>query len=222
MTTSASTVAPLPDDPSAPSVRDRLIDVAARHFAEHGIQGASQRAIQREVGVNNSTANYYFGSKDALYRAVVDTALSRVQARRIAALDAIEALSGSLSHEEHVRRLLRGYLGALLQEASTDTGYNYIRIVINLHLVIPEPAVEVLEERLTAVRELYVDVLAKLFPNASRNRIYEVVELSVGVTAMSAVQRRHRMSEKAIERLTEQAVTVSAIAFETLCGTDAD
>jgi AcrR family transcriptional regulator len=60
---------PIPDE-KPNRARTRLIEVAARHFAEHGIQGASQRAIQREVGVNPATAHYYFGSKEALYRAV--------------------------------------------------------------------------------------------------------------------------------------------------------
>ena len=197
------------------NVRDRLIKVAARHFAEHGIQGASQRAIQREVGVNNSTANYYFGSKEALYRAVLEEALSRIQATRIAGFHDVPA---DLSQHERIRALLTAYLGAHLREAATETGYNYLRIVASLHLVVPDAAVAVLEEQITPVREIYVDALAKLFPNASRNRIYEMLSLTVGLAALAPFRfGAPSLTEKTINRMIDEVVTISTAAFEAHC-----
>ena len=200
----------------ASNVRRRLIEVAARHFAEHGIQGASQRAIQREVGVNNSTVNYHFGSKEALYRAVIDEALSRIQASRMSGL---EELPADLPVHERVHALLTAYLGAHLREATSELGYNYLRIVAALHLVVPDAAAEVIEERIKPVREIYVDAIAKLFPNASRNRIYEVLQLAVGLMAMAPIRfGQTRITEPAINRMVQDVVAVSTIAFETLCG----
>lgn len=200
------------------NVRDRLIEVAARHFAEHGIQGASQRAIQREVGVNNSTANYYFGSKDALYRAVLEEALSRIQASRISGYQDVPS---GLDPHARIRALLTAYLGAHLREAATEAGYNYLRIVASLHLSVPDAAVAVLEEQITPVREIYVDALAKLFPNASRNRIYEMLSLTVGLAALAPFRfGAPRLSEKAINRMIEEVVTISSAAFETHCAVE--
>lgn len=197
------------------NVRDTLILVAAEHFAEHGFQGASQRAIQREVGVNNSTANYYFGSKDALYRAVVEEALAPIQAERRAGLDA--ALT-NLSPHAQVRALLEAYFAPHLRAACTDYGYNYVRILASLHLVVPDAAAEVVEELVTPVRELYVDALAKLFPDASRNRIYEVLRMVVGLMAMAPIRLGvTHLSEQVMEQTLRDIVEVATIAFEALC-----
>lgn len=200
---------------SSSNVRDKLIEVAARHFAEHGIQGASQRAIQREVGVNNSTANYYFGSKEALYRAVLENALSRIQASR---MEGFRSVPADLNPHDRIRLLLRAYLGAHLREAATETGYNYLRIVASLHLSVPDTATAVLEEQVTPVREIYVDELAKLFPYASRNRIYEMLSLTVGLAALAPFRfGAPSLSGKAIDRMIDEVVTISVAAFETHC-----
>ena len=77
-----STPAPIPDDdPPAPPAT-RLLDVAERLFAEHGIVSVSTRRIVLAGGQGNlSAAHYHFGSRDALIRAVI--------ARRQRTIDAI-------------------------------------------------------------------------------------------------------------------------------------
>lgn len=212
--------APQTIDEDATDIRDRLIRIAARHFAEHGFQGASQRAIQREMGVPNSTVNYYFGSKEGLYCAVLEQALSRIQSTRISGFNEIPA---GISQHEHVRALMRAYLGAHLREAGNETGYNYLRIVASLHLVVPDVAVGLLQERVAPVRELYVDALAKLFPNASRNRIYEMLSLTVGLAALAPFRfGAPQLSEKTINRMIDEVVTISTAAFETHCNINED
>ena len=200
---------------AASGVRLRLIEVAARHFADHGVQGASQRAIQREVGVNNSTVNYHFGSKDALYRAVVDAAVTNIQVRRLKGLERIPA---GLGLHDRLKFLLQAYLGALVEEASHEIGYNYVRIVVKLHLVTHDPAYDVIEERLHPVRELYVDALARIFPGASRNRIYEVVRYVVGLAMFSLLSgHESHPTQKTVREMTEDVVTIATLAFESLC-----
>lgn len=199
----------------APDVRRQLLETAARHFADFGVQGASQRAIQREVGVNISTANYYFGTKEALYRAVVEESLSRMQAYRRAGLEKANEIS---SPKARLQALLTCYFGAYLNEATSAAGYNYARIVASLHFVVPDTAAEVIESLVTPVRELYVDALARLFPTASRNRIYEVLRLMVGLMATAPIRLgRVHISKETANRLTEDIVAISMSAFEKLC-----
>lgn len=208
------------DENDTSNIRDRLIRVAARHFAEHGFQGASQRAIQREVGVNNSTVNYYFGSKESLYCAVLEEALSRIQATRISGFHNIPI---DLNQHDHIRALMTAYLGAHLRESGSETGYNYLRIVASLHLVVPDIAVTLLQDRIAPVRELYVDALAKLFPNVSRNRIYEMLSLTVGLAALAPFRfGAPRLNEKTINRMIDEVVTISTAAFETHCDVPED
>lgn len=66
------------------ATRDRLIATAQRLFARHGFRGASVRRITKEAGTNLGAITYHFGSKDALYQAVlsrlIDPLLQRVMA----------------------------------------------------------------------------------------------------------------------------------------------
>jgi AcrR family transcriptional regulator len=58
------------------SVRDQLIEAAARLYAEAGYRGATTRRIAGEAGVNEITLFRHFGSKDALIREAVSRAES--------------------------------------------------------------------------------------------------------------------------------------------------
>ncbi|MET0908751.1 MAG: helix-turn-helix domain-containing protein, partial [Ilumatobacteraceae bacterium] len=49
----------------------RIVEVAERLFALHGIDGVSLRQIAAAAGTaNNSAVNYHFGSKDGLITAI--------------------------------------------------------------------------------------------------------------------------------------------------------
>jgi AcrR family transcriptional regulator len=56
------------------SVRDQLIEAAARLYAEAGYRGATTRRIAVEAGVNEITLFRHFGSKDALIREAISRA----------------------------------------------------------------------------------------------------------------------------------------------------
>jgi AcrR family transcriptional regulator len=53
----------------AQRTQQRLIEVAGRHFAEHGFDGSSVRAIATEAGVAANLITRYFGGKAGLFAA---------------------------------------------------------------------------------------------------------------------------------------------------------
>ena len=53
------------------TVRDQLLDAAARLYAEAGYRGATTRRIAGQAGVNEVTLFRHFGSKDALMREAI-------------------------------------------------------------------------------------------------------------------------------------------------------
>ncbi|MGH3237030.1 MAG: TetR/AcrR family transcriptional regulator [Streptosporangiaceae bacterium] len=53
----------------AQRTRQRLVEVAGRHFARHGFGGANVRAIAAEAGVAPNLITRYFGGKSGLYAA---------------------------------------------------------------------------------------------------------------------------------------------------------
>lgn len=61
--------------------RARILDTARRCFASMGYEGASTRLIAAEAGVAQSLLLYHFGSKETLWRAVMDEMFATVRAR---------------------------------------------------------------------------------------------------------------------------------------------
>ena len=57
---------------NAQRTRDRLIVVAGRHFAQHGYDGASVRAIAADAGVAPNLITRYFGGKAGLFTAAAN------------------------------------------------------------------------------------------------------------------------------------------------------
>src|SRR5262245_42964274 len=64
------------------ATREKIIKAASRAFARNGYDGASIRTIVAAADVNQAAINYHFGSKDGLYRAVLQAALLAALVRK--------------------------------------------------------------------------------------------------------------------------------------------
>jgi TetR/AcrR family transcriptional regulator len=60
-------------------VKALLLDAARRHFLQREFKAVSVREIAESAGVNGAMVNYYFGSKQGLYMAMVDALLDSLQ-----------------------------------------------------------------------------------------------------------------------------------------------
>jgi len=76
--------------------RARILDAAERLFAEKGHDATSLREITAMAGVNLSSVNYHFGSKDGLVQAVCQRRLNALNRERVAILDHLEACAGGM------------------------------------------------------------------------------------------------------------------------------
>jgi AcrR family transcriptional regulator len=57
----------------------RLIEESIREFAEHGYAGASTNRIVARVGIAKGSLFHYFGTKNRLYLALLDTAAEEIK-----------------------------------------------------------------------------------------------------------------------------------------------
>jgi TetR/AcrR family transcriptional regulator len=80
--------------------RETILEAAERIFGDEGLAGARTDAIATAAGVNKALLYYYFGSKDGLYRAVLEGYLADFNRR------ALELLSS----EGSARSLLLRYI----------------------------------------------------------------------------------------------------------------
>jgi TetR/AcrR family transcriptional regulator len=87
-----------PDD-RAPATPDQILDAAERLFARQGYDPTTVKEIGAEAQLNPALLYYYFGSKEELYKAVLQRIVTRLSARgteviemAAAPADAIRAL----------------------------------------------------------------------------------------------------------------------------------
>ena len=64
---------------SSEVVKSRILDVAGRLFAQHGVNGVSIRKIAEEAGINHALIFRYFGSKDGLVTEILRRDLSSLK-----------------------------------------------------------------------------------------------------------------------------------------------
>lgn len=59
--------------------REAILDAAERLFADRGYEATSLTDVGAAAGVSRGTPGYFFGSKEELYRAVLERCLERVR-----------------------------------------------------------------------------------------------------------------------------------------------
>lgn len=198
--------------------RTRLIQRAAKHFAEHGFRGTSQRAIQRELGVNPATVNYHFGSKRDLYRAVVDAYIHDIQEEREARL---QALDGSLQGRDRLHRLLYDYFYPHLRLAATRDGHAYARLLAQVQSDSANSiATKIFNETVEHVRGKYVGAIRELFPNATTTQVTELLILGVALMAIVSNWQGTKPSDpdSLAHHYAELLARYAAAGFESLLG----
>lgn len=101
----------------------RIVRAARARFLEHGVEGASLRAIAKEAKTSIGMVYYYYPTKDDLFFAVVEETYERL----LAGLE--QALAGAEPVEE---RLLRLYERVAM---ITDEEIEMLRLVVREALV---------------------------------------------------------------------------------------
>ncbi|HIS91614.1 MAG TPA: TetR family transcriptional regulator [Candidatus Alectryocaccomicrobium excrementavium] len=105
--------------------RGKILAAAETEFSEKGLYGARVDDIARSAGVNKSMLYAYFGSKEALYKTVLEAVYQRLNQWEAP----IIACANELDGQEAIRKLVNLYF-AYLRENET-----YVRMVMweNLH-----------------------------------------------------------------------------------------
>jgi len=97
---------------ATPAIRtnDRILKKALELFSEKGYDATSVREICEAAGITKPTLYHFYGSKEGVYRAIVDGALERFRAQLI------ESLSGEGTLRDRLARMAHAYLGGAARE----------------------------------------------------------------------------------------------------------
>lgn len=198
-----------------------LLKVAAlRLFAERGVDGVPVRDIVAAAGVRNGASiHYYFGTKEALIRELVVDGAQRIDARRNAALDALERAGGPANLSDVVRLLVETSIEAGAGEPVDSAPVSgYLRFIGALQSSHRKLFMDALENRwnsgyLRCLRQL--ERLLPQLPPDLRNQRLIFMSLYLGATlaAREAAIERPAASNK----LWRSAWALDNLV-DTLCG----
>ncbi len=93
----------------AGNTQERILAAALEVFAEQGFDGAKTRDIAERAGANLGLINYYFASKEKLWRAAVASAFTEL-VREVGDLTAVPASPSPADERARLERLLRGFV----------------------------------------------------------------------------------------------------------------
>ena len=119
--------------------RQRLLNVAAELFAEHGFGHVTVREICQVAGANVAAVNYHFRDKLGLYKEVVEMAANAINSSKVDVIEAAEGVAPDDRRRPYIRLTLHRLLGP---EENT-----WMEKLIARELMDPTPALDLIVEK---------------------------------------------------------------------------
>lgn len=173
--------------------RERILDAAERTFAERGgADGASMRDLAAAAEVRLSQLSYYFGSKEALYRAVF---ARRAEALAQARGDALAAAMAAPVRE--VEAVVEAFIGPSVRQRFAEgvQGAAFAMMTAREAVDPRESARGVLADHFDPTASDFLAAFATLYPRAPRGALVDAYLFMVGalVMTMAASDRAARL-----------------------------
>jgi AcrR family transcriptional regulator len=148
--------------------KEQIISVAKRLFAERGFAGTTLRNVIGEADVNLAAVHYHFGSKEELFRAVVEQFARPIVEQELALLKQLQAGERVPSVEEILTAVLKPCLEFLAQDKEFLLVHTQF---MGRCWAEPEPLKSIVEGEFAASMEAFLDVLQRALPEQSRSQI---------------------------------------------------
>ena len=148
---------------SGDRTREKILNAAETLFAQHSFDSVSLRDITLRAGVTLALASYHFGSKDALFEAVV--------ARRANVLCSLREIRLSALVDPTTRDLLDAFMAPLFEKArSREPGWrDYLRVLARLGE--QDRWLEILSRHFDSTARAFLAALQKALPGADRHDV---------------------------------------------------
>jgi len=148
------------------STKTRLLQAGRKIFAENGLKNTTIRDICNMAGANVASVNYYFGSKEKLYVAVLQDYIERENKRHPRDL----GITPGSTPESRLRAYVRSFL---LQTLGDDSQENERLAKLLTHEFI-EPSQhfgEIFERFCRPTHNLLLDIVRQLLPGAEDSTV---------------------------------------------------
>lgn len=174
--------------------REKILNIAEKHFANYGYEGTALRKIASEAKVQLSLISYYFPSKKELYNAVFERHTTVVNEERL------EKLSNLESGESTIRALVYDLVKPLISYGSSGTvsTRRYMQLVAQLFNSPEKQSTELIKQHFDPIAEKFIDEFSELFPNLDRRAVTWAYVFTIGC-ALSALSNPKRVSRLSTE-----------------------
>jgi len=161
--------------------KERILDAAERLYAAHGFAETSLRQLTNEAAVNLAAVHYHFGSKEGLFKALVERRIGPINEERIALLDELEA-----SGRPTLEAVLEALVGPLLRYGARDRegAAQLFQVIGRLNLTDQAHARE-FREVFQRTAERFVPALRRELPGVDEESFFWRLNFSIAVMAMT-------------------------------------
>ncbi|WP_020677418.1 TetR/AcrR family transcriptional regulator [Geopsychrobacter electrodiphilus] len=121
--------------------KTRLLDAAESLFSNHGFAGTSMRTITTMANANLAAANYHFGHKEDLLRAVLERRLLPLNQIRNQRIDKVIADAAAANRRPGAEDLLRAFIEPTMALRHSESGSTEFVLMIGRSLTAADPAV---------------------------------------------------------------------------------
>jgi len=161
------------DRRKAPHTKEKILDAAEALFVQRGYYGTSLRDISKAAGIQLALTHYHFGSKEDLFRAVIDRRADDNVAAMRCALDEVlvEAGEGPLDPE----RLLRAFIGPVVNHVlrGGEGWRDYIRLLAQVgNLPQEESFIVPVNVHYDSVVRDFVAALCRIYPSMGATDVH--------------------------------------------------
>ena len=158
---------------STTSTKEKILDSAEYFFAEEGYAGASMRSIAQRADVNLAAANYHFGSKEALLKAVFERRLTPLNRDRLDGLDALETDTPAGVPLE-LERLIAVFLAPALRMYRDDRagGARFMRLMAHMFHAPNEQVRGVFYRQFEEIKTRFLVAFARTCPELDREEVF--------------------------------------------------
>ena len=162
-----------------PGTAERILDAAEKRFAECGYDGVSLRQITREAGVELALANYHFGPKLDLFRAVVRRRAEALNAERMALLEALNDSAG-------IEDLIHAFTAPFLEKSMRGgQGWKDYARVIAQTANSPRWTADLMAAEFDPVARAFITRVRRVFPQARDTEVYWCFHFLLGAMTIT-------------------------------------
>jgi AcrR family transcriptional regulator len=203
----------------------KILDTAEAIFAANGFNGTTMHEVAKAAGADTALLRYYFIDKEGLFDAVLQRRSHEVNAIRLEALDAYEALAGDTM-------TIEGIIEAFTRPAFTliaaDEGWqNYAAIVAYINS--SRGALrQVMSANFDVASQRVITLMRRALPGADEHELYwgyhfftGAFTFSIGQTGRIDVLSGGKVSSLDFEAICDRLIITLGAGIRELCARDA-